>query len=247
MRHVQKMLKQHRSPTPLWLTQTPIAHRGLHNFSKGVIENSRLSFLLAMMGNFAIECDVQLSKDEQAIVFHDKTLERITQNTGYVCDFDALALCATPLKSSDDTIMSLPMLLELVAGRVPLFIEIKSAVSGDDRLSQAVFDALKTYSAPVCVMSFDPHIVTWFSDRHPPYPVGLVAPQDNSANISLYRDILPDFLAWNAQNIPHEMPTQLREEQHRPVITWTIRSEIEAQKALIHADQIIFEGYIPEI
>lgn len=201
-----------------------------------------------MMGRFAIECDIHLSKDAQAIVFHDETLERLTTNTGRVDDYDAQTLCAMALKNTDDTIISLPQLLELVAGRVPLFIEIKSAFSNDMRLSQVVFDLLKNYIGNACVMSFDSQIVSWFLNHNPPYPVGLVAPNDEGEPSFDFESITtPDFLAWDAQKLPHEMTAHFKKTYHRPVITWTVRSQNAGKQALIHADQIIFENYIPEL
>jgi glycerophosphoryl diester phosphodiesterase len=60
-----------------WLVARPIAHRGLHN-KKTIIENTEGAFAAAIRGDFAIECDVQLSADGEAMVFHDDELDSVT-------------------------------------------------------------------------------------------------------------------------------------------------------------------------
>ena len=62
-----------------WLVARPIAHRGLHDAAKGIIENSLAAARAAIAGNYAIECDAQLSADGEAVVFHDDTLDRLTE------------------------------------------------------------------------------------------------------------------------------------------------------------------------
>ena len=69
-----------------WLVARPIAHRGLHDIAAGVIENSASAAEAAIAGNFGIECDVQLSADGQAVVFHDFVLDRLTGEKGRVIE-----------------------------------------------------------------------------------------------------------------------------------------------------------------
>ena len=67
---------------PAWLTARPIAHRGLHDAANGVVENTLAAAEAAIRAGFAIECDVQLSADGEAFVFHDETLDRLTDASG---------------------------------------------------------------------------------------------------------------------------------------------------------------------
>ena len=80
-----------------WLVARPIAHRGLHAKSKGIIENTEGAFAAAIKGNYAIECDVQLTADGEAMVFHDDDLDRLTEAKGPVKAFTAkeLKTCET--------------------------------------------------------------------------------------------------------------------------------------------------------
>ncbi len=80
---------------PAWLTERPIAHRGLHDAAEGVIENTLAAAEAAIAAGFAIECDVQLSADEEVFVFHDETLDRLTDAEGALIDKSAAQIrCA---------------------------------------------------------------------------------------------------------------------------------------------------------
>jgi glycerophosphoryl diester phosphodiesterase len=63
-----------------WLIERPVAHRGLHG--NGVIENTLGAARAAVDANCAIEVDVQLTADNEVVVFHDDTLDRLTQRRG---------------------------------------------------------------------------------------------------------------------------------------------------------------------
>jgi hypothetical protein len=57
--------------------------------------------------------------------------------------------------------------------------------------------------------------------------------------------MLPDFLSWNHDNLPHAVPILCRSVIGMPVMTWVVRSEAASKQARIWADQIIFEGFDP--
>src|ERR1700756_2222083 len=67
---------------PDWLTARPVAHRGLHHAARGIIENMPAAAQGAIAGNFAIECDIQLTSDGEAMVHHDDELGRLTEGSG---------------------------------------------------------------------------------------------------------------------------------------------------------------------
>src|SRR5258708_18208995 len=139
-----------------WLVARPVAHRGLHDLAAGVIENAPSAFVAAVAGNYAIECDLQLSADGEAMVFHDDTLERLTQGGGRVDALPAAALKRVAFRAPPDHMITLGELCELVAGRVTLVIEIKSHFDGDRRLIRRAAEVLASYDGPVALMSCDP-------------------------------------------------------------------------------------------
>src|SRR5215510_1017433 len=139
-----------------WLIARPVAHRGLHDSAAGVIENTPSAFAGAVAGNYAIECDLQLAADGEAMVFHDDTLDRLTQGSGRVDALATSALKRVSFRATSDHMITLSELCELVAGRVTLVIEIKSHFDGDRRLIRRAAEVLANYRGPVALMSFDP-------------------------------------------------------------------------------------------
>src|SRR5680860_104487 len=144
-----------------WLKR-PIAHRGLHDAAKGIIENSASAAKAALGHGYAIEVDLQCAAGDRPVVFHDATLDRLTDETGPVAARDVEALRAITLKGSTDRILSLPDLLALVGGYVPLVLEVKSTWRGDGKFEANIAEELAPYAGPVAVMSFDPHSVAAF-------------------------------------------------------------------------------------
>ena len=60
----------------------PIAHRGLHDAAKGIIENTVPAFEAAIARGYGIECDVRPAACATPMVFHDLTLERLIEGEG---------------------------------------------------------------------------------------------------------------------------------------------------------------------
>src|ERR1700687_1839959 len=141
---------------PDWLTARPVAHRGLHDASRGVIENMPAAAEAAVAGNFAIECDIQLTADGEAMVHHDDALGRLTEGSGALLDKTAAELKAVKFKDTAEHMMSLGDLCTLVAGRVPLVIEVKSHFDGDRQLVMRMSEVLASYQGPAVGMSVAP-------------------------------------------------------------------------------------------
>src|SRR6266508_2309261 len=119
---------------PDWLTARPVAHRGLHDLARGIIENMPGAIGAAIDGNFSIEVDIQLTADGEAMVHHDDALGRLTEGSGALLGKTSAELKQVVFKDTADKMMSLGDLCALVAGRVPLVIEVKSHFDGDRRL-----------------------------------------------------------------------------------------------------------------
>src|SRR5262249_53082329 len=152
-RHLRRgLVRRHEAPAMTreldWLKR-PIAHRGLHDESKGIVENSASAIEAAIAKDFAIEVDTQCAANGVPGVVHDRTLDRLTAESGPVAERDAGALCNIPLRNSRDLILSLEGLLGLVDGRVPILIEVKSTWSGDHTYEQNIAAALRAYKRRV--------------------------------------------------------------------------------------------------
>lgn len=243
-----------------WLTARPLAHRGLHDAPMGVIENTGSAFAAAVAGRYGIECDVQLSGDGEAMVHHDDALGRLTDGHGRLADMTAAALQAVPFHQTADRMLTLGALCDLVAGRVPMVIEIKSRFDGDRRLAQRTAAVLAGHAAPVAVMSFDPAVIETIRHAAPHLARGIVAERYYShaewdalpparkralAWLTHAPRTRPQFIAFAVKDLPAAVPLIARRLFGLPLLTWTVRSEDDRRVAMRFADQMIFEGWRP--
>ena len=155
---------------PDWLTARPVAHRGLHDISRGIVENMPAAAEAAITGNFAIECDIQLTSDGEAMVHHDDELGRLTDGSGALLTRTAAELKAVHFKNTTERMMTLTDLCSLVDGRVPLVIEVKSHFDGDRKLVKRMAEVLSTYKGRAVGMSFDPDQVVALRELIPSRP-----------------------------------------------------------------------------
>ena len=243
-----------------WLTARPIAHRGYHDRAAGRIENTLPAAEAAIAHTFAIECDLQPTADGRVVVFHDDTLDRLTEATGPVGARTLAELRAIRLRDSDAGIPTLEELLDLVDGRVPLVIELKSRWDGDRRLERAVAPILSDYSGPAAVMSFDPMSMVAMRRLAPALPRGMIGydfpkgPDEGRlpwpARFAL-RHLLaaaivwPHFVSFGIDALPANAPLMLRH-VGMPLICWTVRDAEAWAKARDCTDQITFEGFDPD-
>jgi len=257
-------LKKTGPNAPCWLIERPIAHRGLHDAANGVIENTLPAAEAAIAAGYAIECDVQMSADEEIFVFHDETLDRLTDRTGALIEKRAAELAMARIKGASEHPPTFAAFLGLVAGRTPIICELKSRFDGDWRIADRIAALAATYDGPLAFKSFDPSLIAylrlrWLSlrphGRH--CPVGMVAeasydgPQwrfltdeqrRECANFDHRGRSEPDFLSWNVDDLPHKTPFFERELYGLPVMTWTVRKPAQREAARKWADQIVFEG-----
>ena len=240
--------------------KTPIAHRALHDASKGVYENCRSAIIAAIEHGYAIEIDLQLSADGRAMVFHDDTLDRLTDKHGDVSDYTAAELTQIKVGSGQDVIEPLEDILRLVDGRVPLLIELKDQSrqlsQTDGRLEQATIDALSLYEGAVAVMSFNPHMIATMVKLSSDLPLGLTTGSfmDPSWGIDAERiehlSQIADFDPTRYSFVSHfalELASpciQMLKDQGTAIFTWTIRSPEAEAVARQTVDNITFEGYL---
>ena len=246
-----------------WLTARPIAHRGLHDRANGVIENTLSAAARAVEKGYNIEVDLLLSADEEVVVFHDDTLDRLTASTGRVDRRTLAELREIPITGTTDRIPSLDDLLRLVDGRVGLCLELKSLFPRrpDERLVARVAERLAGYRGPVVTKSFDPEVVAAAGRIMPAIAHGIVA--DDASDLEYYarfsrmerfvlRHLLhaprtrPKFVSYGCDDLPAFGPWVARRFFGLPVITWTVRSAETRRRVLAHADQIVFEGFDPD-
>lgn len=242
-----------------WLTDRPVAHRGLHDPANGIIENTESAVQAALDRGYAIEVDLQLTADGEAVVFHDYTLDRLTTANGPVISRTVEDLKQVSFSTCNDKIQTLPELLEQVDGRATLMLELKSLWQHIGPLERRVADVLAAYDGPASVMSFDPQSMIAFKAMAPHAVRGLVSerfePSEEWQFLSVRRRLAlrrgvhlpacdPHFLHYHVKGLPYG-PTRLFRKLGRPVLTWTVRTPKEREIAAKYADQMIFEGFRP--
>lgn len=245
---------------PFWLTATPIAHRGLHDRASGVIENTISAARAAIEKGFAIECDVQLSSDGEVFVFHDDTLERLTNASGDFKIFSKTEIGSLSLKGTSDHIPTLSEFLDVIAGRVPLICEIKSRFDGSIAAVQRVAEVIASYEGPIALKSFDPIMVEATAHHAPDRPRGFIGesvyddPEWDFLSAEQKKDFATlqsldamklDFLSWYIKDLDHPTPQLARGSLGLPIMSWTVRTADQRIKAQRYADQIVFEGFLP--
>lgn len=254
-------MRQGLQPELGWLVGRPIAHRGLHDVGRGLPENSLSAAQAAIAGGFGIECDVQLSADGEAMVFHDFVLDRLTGESGSVASRPAQALAAIALKGSADRIPTLDGFLDAIGGRTPVIVEIKSRFDGALALARRTVEIIaRRGQQPIAIKSFDPDIVAAIRDLAPELPRGIVAMNDYSygdyahldaqrkhalANLLHFERSQPHFISWKVADLPCAAPYLCRKALGMPLMTWTVRTAAERETAARHADQMVFEGFTP--
>ena len=238
----------------------PLAHRALHDAGAGRPENSRAAIRAAVGAGYGIEIDLQLSRDNVAMVFHDDTLDRLTGASGPMRARAAAALSALPLRHGNEGIPTLAEVLAIVDGAVPLLIELKDQDGalgpGVGPLEEATANALDGYGGLVALMSFNPHSVDACARYAPGTPRGLTtcgfAARDWPGLPATMRDRLraiPDFAATGACFVSHRWrdlacpAVGMLKARGVPVLCWTVRSPAQEAQARSIADNVTFEGY----
>ncbi len=231
-----------------WLTSRPIAHRGLHDREAGRPENSLAAFRSAVDHQYAIECDLQFSSDGVPMVFHDEELGRLTAHSGTLGERTADILSSIALCGTDQTIPRLQDLLSLVAGSVPVILELKDNGTRNAAFAAAVSQMVKAYEGPVAVMSFDRTILSEFRDVAHGLPRGLVAEGSWRTAIThllaVFRLDL-HFVSYNVADLPTVAPWIARRILGLPLICWTVRTHTDRLKSARWAEQMTFEGFLP--
>jgi len=240
----------------------PIAHRGLHDRAAGLIENSAAAFDAAIGGGFAIECDLQLTGDGKAVVFHDDELVRLTGHRGRIRQLSAGQICRIPLIDSraGDRPQQFEDMLEQVAGGALLVVEVKAQAKGADTadLAACVARAVSDYAGPLVLESFDPDMLLALRAAGVNRHLGALTMRHfdvgNDGGGGFSQMYLRHMMHWPMTRfsfISCHLPAlnlamvRFWRAWGMPVTTWTVHSQAEADLAAPHADQIVFEGFDP--
>ena len=242
----------------------PFAHRGLHDcgglLGSGQTENSFSSFRAAINAGYGIELDLQLSGDGIPVVFHDKSLKRLTKMDKDVSELEVKLLKELKLPNNE-TIPTFNEFLDLVAGQVPLLVELKDQdgfrIPNSGRLEYEVATALRKYNGAIAVMSFNPYSIKEFGLQLPSIPRGLVTESFKRADwpeldiktlnklrsLNAVKEVEASFISHEHLDLESKFIKKIPPEVK--VFSWTIRNKRALKVALKKSQNITFEGFIP--
>lgn len=229
------------------------AHRGLFDNETDAPENSLRAFEKAVNAGYGIEMDVQLSKDDVLVVFHDASLERMCGVKGNVWEYTYEELQEMSLAKSNERIPKFETVLKLVDGKVPLIVEYKM-----DRVDTKVCELgnklLKKYKGAYCIESFHPLALIWYRKNRPDVLRGQLS-QNFKADYKKHKEYFllthlltnvatrPDFIAYQ-----HSDASVLSRRICRVLgalsVTWTIKNQKQYEAAKDEFDLFIFDSFI---
>lgn len=240
--------KPDRTPFMNW----HYAHRGLFDNQTDAPENSLAAFRKAVEAGYGIELDVQLSKDEIPVVFHDKTLKRMCGVDGLVWEYTLEELKSLRLAQSKEQIPTFAEALEVIGGKTPIIVEYKL-----DRVQTEVCEKtdalLSMYNGEYCIESFHPLAVLWYKKNRPDIVRGQLSKEfwkDKAYKAPIYTMMAflisnvatrPDFIAYNhsdASNLSRRLCKMLGALS----VAWTIKSQEDYENAKNKFDLFIFDS-----
>ncbi len=234
------------------------AHRGFHDNETEAPENSMAAFKRAVEVGYGIELDIQLTKDNQVVVFHDDFLKRVCGVGGKVSDYTYEQLQEFRLGKSEERIPLFTEVLKLVDGKVPLIVEFKGNNSTDTSLCPAGAQILDNYKGLYCVESFNPLMVAWYRKNRPQVARGQLSERffSNTGKTVLYfmlQNLLfnfytkPDFIAYKWSDRKTLSRKLCRELYGATAVTWTIQSQADLEVSQASFDIFIFDSFIPDL
>ena len=235
-----------------WLVEKYIAHRGLHTETEP--ENSLGAIQNAIKQNLPIEIDVHEIADGTLVVFHDKSLQRVTGKDGYIKNLTANDLKDHRLFATEYSIPTLKEVLDLVDGQIPILFELKNEGKVGS-LEKTFWEIVKDYQGEFAIQSFNPFTLEWFKLHAPTVIRGQLSSFFKNQNFSFFKRLFlkkmafnkisqPHFISYNAENLPNRYVKKFK---HLPLLAWTIKSQEEYLAILKHCDNIIFENFEPRI
>ncbi len=231
-----------------------ISHRGYHD--KTTPENSLAAFKKSIDAGFSIEIDVRLTKDDIPVVFHDEVLDRMTSANGKVSQYMLSSLKKLKLSDSEEIIPSLEEVLELVAGKVPLIIELKNNTKSY-KLEEEVFKLLAEYLGEFTIQSFNPFSLQWIRDNYPNTVLGLLTTYEfgkEALNVSkkaivrfmpLLPMIRPEYIGVNHRSFSSLQLSIIKTVSNAKIIYWTVDNKEDFKRLIKNSDNLIFEGFDP--
>ena len=227
------------------LLRRPFAHRGVH---KDFPENSLPAFKQAVDMGLGIELDVHLSADGQIVVFHDDNLHRMAGSNEYIKFLSYQQIEQYGLAGTEYKIPLLKQVFELVKGKVPILIEIKTN-NNMKKLVLALKKEIENYNNEVFIQSFSPFALRRCYKKMPNILRGQLSSFFVDDRLSFYKKVPIkklifkkfshiDFVSYKLQNLPNKYV----DKTDVPVLAWTVKTEEDYNIAKQNANNLIVDN-----
>ena len=215
-----------------FLKENLIAHRGLH--SDTTIENTISAFIKAMEKNYIIELDIHILKDDTIVIYHDFDLKRLTGVNKVIEKLTYPQLSKIKIKNKYQ-IPTLKQVMNIINGRVPLLIEVKT-IEKNNLFLEKLVELLNNYKGLFAIQSLNPFVIEWFYKNKKNYPLGLIIINDINYKILKKYTKMIDFISIYKKHLPFK--------SKKIIIGWTIKNKKELEKYKPLSDNLIVENIL---
>ena len=235
-----------------WIVNNAITRFGLVTTtepenSKGAIENSIKEKAPIMLA-------VESLDDENLICFPYKNISKLTDGTGYVQTLNINDVKDLKLKNTEYNILTLNDALNIINGQVPVLVYILND-STVGKIESNINHILKEYTGEYAVVCSNPYVLEWFKNNAPDvwrgiksgkFPDKLYGSLKSKRLTKLkYNKIAePDFIVYNADELPNKY---VRKYNVLPIIAYNVTNEHDYMKVVKYCDNVIVDGFIPQI
>lgn len=232
-----------------WLIDSLFAHRGLHN--EVYPENTLGAFKHAVSKNYDLECDIQLTKDEKIVVFHDKNLKRLCNVDRVLEECTYLELQEFNIKGTEEKIPLLDEFLRVLPETTKLLIEFKPT-SRHKRIVELFLKRMEHVPNMYAIHSFDPRILVDFRKLAPEVIRGFISENFSIKEYGLTgkmcgkllfnKSTQPDFINYGLKDLPSKLLDK-QKRKGRLVLSYTARTQKELDFVRDRYDNAVFENF----
>ena len=215
-----------------FLKRSLIAHKGVHNSQ--IPENTIPAFTKSVDKNYIIELDIHILKDNTIVVYHDYNLLKLCGVNKVIETLSYAQLFKTKIKNKY-TIPTLEQVMRIVAGKVPILIEVKD-MNNNSKFEEGLVKILDNYKGEFAIQSMNPFVIDWFNKNRKDYVIGLIIFNELNYNIVKKYIRKIDFISVYKKQLPFKSKLL--------TIGWTIRNKKEYKKYESLCDNLICENII---
>jgi len=212
-----------------------IGHRGASGIAP---ENSKAAFFKAIeFGLDMVELDIQLTKDNNLVVFHDYNLSRIAGLDRKIGDMTLIELKEIDIGSwfseefANQRVLTLEEVINLLKGKLKINIEIKINQQQSEVIIEKLLDILKQKGCAdeVIISSFDHRILKLIKRENSSLKTAVLIGAITINPIRLIQEAEADGIHPHYLTVNRELVEELKDYGYF-INTWTVNSKKEVDR-----------------